>query len=221
MLPLPFEKYVPTILKNNITVKGQALIDKVDTLLEVIKDEILEMYYFKDPVRTPNSFLEELGFWLNANLLNTDSDFNKRSKVKGAVRGHKNRGSWEDDAKIRIDSITSLDSAIFRAVDTDDWILGGDGIVIDSSYYWATMGADGLDLDLGLALIGAGDEVEVAGNIYIDLHEGVFTAVLTVDQITQIVTEIEDDVVPGYFRVHLGYINTTGQFIVYSGGVIG
>ena len=206
MLPLPFENHIPYLLRENMDDKGQAFVDKVDSLIEEISQEVLEMYWFKVPYRAPADFLNELGAYINANITPTDSERTKRSKIENAVKGHKLRGTWEDDAKLRIDAITSLDAVIIQSVGSDDWILVGDGLT-PSTHYWATMGADGIDLDLGLSLIGAGDEIEVAGNIYINLHDGVTTPVLTQAQVDAVVFEIDEDVVPAYYRVHLGYMS--------------
>ena len=101
----------------------------------------------------------------------------------------------------------------------DDWILVGDGLT-PAAFYWAALGVDNIDLDLGIALIGEGTEVEVAGNIFINAHDGITVATLTADQVTQIVQELQDDVVPAYYIVNIGYVNTSGQFIIYSGGII-
>lgn len=108
---------------------------------------------------------------------------------------------------------------IFRSYDQDDWILVGDGLT-PAAFYWAALGADGVDDMLGIALIGKGDEIEVAGNIYIDCHKGVLVSTLTAAQIAQIVTELESDVAPAYMRIILGYINATGAFIEYANGRI-
>jgi len=68
--------------------------------------------------------------------------------------------------------------------------------------------------------VGDGTEVEIWGNIYIDLHYGIHTAVLSASQIEQIVTDISMDIVPAYVRVYLGYVPVTGGFTIYSGGII-
>jgi hypothetical protein len=91
----------------------------------------------------------------------------------------------------------------------------------DPPYYWGTMGVDGIDDLLGLAIIGDGTEVEIVGNIYIDCHYGIFVSTLTAAQIIQIVDDMAIDIVPAYMRVYLGYIDATGAFINYAGGTIG
>ena len=79
-----------------------------------------------------------------------------------------------------------------------------------TAYYWAALGADGIDDDLGISLIGSGLEIEVAGNIYIDVDN----AVLTAGEQEQIRVAMLD-IVPAYMKVHFGYLDGTGTFIEY------
>lgn len=220
LLPLPFEDFIPELLKRNINDDGQAFIDKIDSLLEEIAEEVLEMQYFKLPERCISSFLEELGYMLNAGIVNTDDDVTKRRKIITAIQTHKNRGTWEDDAKQRIDAITGYSAAVFKITDSDDSIEQS-GLISEPDYYWSTEGSPGIsDDNLGTWEVGLGTETVIAGNIYIDCHEGIYTAVLTSDQIEQIVFDLETDVAPAYMILYLGYINTSGQFIKYTGGII-
>jgi len=222
MFPYPFEKFVPDILRNNLTAKGQAFIDKHDEYILAWIEELKELYFAnKLPERIPLDFLEEMGYFLNAGLMQTDTETIKRKKIADAVKSHKLRGTWNDDAKIRIDNITGYNAAIFVATQSDDSIEMGQTSSEDATVYWSTeSGYDGADDSLGTWEIGDFTEYVIAGNVYIDCHEGVNTAVLTSDQIEQIVVELEFDVVPAYMKVYLGYINTLGQFIVYTGGII-
>lgn len=220
MLPLPIENYIPKLLTDNIDDRGQAFIDKINSLIINILDDIMEMQYFKLPERCPSVFIDELGYLLNAGIINTDTDRIKRNKIKNAVRSHRNRGLWQDDAKLRIDNITGYSAKIFRSIDSDDSILMAKQAA-DPDRYWMTLSAkDGSDDNLGIWLIGDFTEYVIAGNISIDCHDGIHTAVLTAAQIFQIKVEIQDDVVPAYCAVYLGYVNASGQFIVYSGGII-
>jgi hypothetical protein len=219
LLPIPLIKFFPKIFKNDD--KAINLASKIETNLLTWKNDIIELNRFFRPDEVMERFLTELNFYLEAGMLNQDTELIKRKKARDAISQHKIRGTWQADAKIRIDNITGLSpgSRIFRSTGTADWILVGDGTT-PTDFYWASMGADGIDLDLGLDLIGEGTEIEIAGNIFIDLHEGVNTDVLTAEQIAHIVTDLETDVVPAYFIVNLGYVNVTGQFIIYSGGII-
>lgn len=220
MLPESFLDFIPKFLKDNIDAGGEALVTYMDELQDEFYGYIREMYFFKDALRSPDIFLDELGYWLSAGLKQDDSEATKREKIYYAVMNHKNRGTWEDDAKIRIDSITGYSAAIFRAGDNDDGILLGQEAT-DPDFYWMTFQDNsGTDDDWGWWLVGDFTEYVIAGNVYIDCHEGVTTPVLTSDEIQKIVDEISEDVVPAYYAVYLGYVNSIGQFIKYAGGVI-
>jgi len=222
MLPSSFEKVLPVFLSKALSddPSGQALVDFWDNITDTIKDEILELYYVKRPERIPSRWLNILGEYLSADLLNIDSDFTKRYKILKSIETHKKRGTWIDDAKNRIDAVTSLDAAIFHAQDSDDSIELGQQLN-DPDFYWSTEGAqDGVDDKLGTWEVGDFTEYVITGNVYIDCHSGINVSTLTADQISKIVMNLETDVAPAYMRVYLGYVNATGQFIKYAGGVI-
>lgn len=207
MLPEDIDDYIPKIFDRDDSLN--ALISKINQLVSDTKSDIMGIGGLKDPSVIPSNFLTDIGDFLNAGILTTDSDREKCEKIATAVAGHKIRGSWTNDAKPKVDLVAAGDSQIFRSFDGDDWILTGDGLT-PSAYYWASMGADGIDDDLGLALIGAGDEIEVAGNIYIDVDNSSLTAV---EQ--ESIRLVMLDLVPAYFKVHFGYLNVGGQFIEY------
>ena len=222
MLPLPFEDHITVLLKQNINDKGQAFVDKVDSLLVEIRDEILEMQYLKFIARMPAAFLNELGDYLAAGLKNLDSDSEKRKKISEAVLGHKSRGSWNDDAKLRINAITGYSAVLYTNTDPEDSIEMGGLDKEDDDVYWSTeRGDDTMDTSLGTWELGFMTEYVVAGNVYINCHDGVTTPVLTQSQVDQIVLELDDDVVPAYFRAYIGYVDGSGGFVTYTGGVIG
>lgn len=210
MLPDAIE-LVPKILQENINNDGQALVDKLDEYIGDWKEETNLMQNSNNPVLCPQSMLEELGYQISANLLNTDTDRQKRVKILNAVKGHKKRSSFNLDAKIKIDAIAGGNSKIIRGITSDDWILCGD-VIVPTSYYWATMGCDGIDDDYGLSLIGDGYEIELSGNVYIDVDNDS----LTTSQIAQIRLELENDVAPAYMRIFIGYVNISGVFIIYD-----
>ena len=118
-----------------------------------------------------------------------------------------------------IDNITGLDAVLLKVVGNDDWIITGDGLT-PSTFFWGTMGADGIDDELGLSLVGEGTEIEIQGNIFINAHDGITVATLTAAQVDQIVSELENEVAPAYFIINIGYIDTTGAFVTYAGGII-
>jgi len=222
MLPLPFEDHISVLLRKDITVKGQAFIDKVDALITEIRDEILEEYFLKSPLRVSSEFLIELDYYLKAGIKNKDSELTQRLKIQNSVQGHKERSLWLTDAKPRIDAITGLDAVLYKLSDEqkDEWLLIGDEDTCPESYYSASLGYDDIDDYLGISLLGGGDEVEIPGNVYINCHEGIHTPVLTNEQILQIVEDFEKDICPAYFRIFLGYVDTSDIFIIYTNGVI-
>jgi hypothetical protein len=219
MLPNPFLNYFPKLYQNDP--KAQVLGLKMDSIFSGIKTDIFNLKRLNRCDECPGQFLDELDYLLQSNIKPTDTETIKRKKICNSVSAQKKRGTWEDDSKIRIDFITGYSSSIYTALSSDDWILCGDGMLESSLNYWGSMGADGIDSNLGISLIGEGTEIEIQGNIYINLHVGYYTTVLTAAQIQQIVLEISTDIVPAYMRIYLGYADITGSFNLYSGGIIG
>jgi hypothetical protein len=209
MLCRPFEKFIPRFFKRDD--KLNAFADKHDNIMESIEDDTIGLNDIIDPAKAPTIVLNELGYYLNASLRAQDTDKQKRIKIATAIQGHKKRATFKYDAKPKIDAIALGDSVIIRGVSGDDWILTGDGLT-PSTYYWGSMGCDGIDDDLGLGLIGDGNEIEIAGNIYIDVDNNSLSA----SEIAQIVFELEIDIAPAYMKIFLGYIDGTGVFIVYD-----
>jgi len=207
LLPETIGDYIPVWYDRDE--KLLAFISKIDSIIQDLKDDTLSLNTFIDPMRIPSAFLDNLGYYLNAGIQSQDTETEKRQKIAGAVEGHKRRGSFNLDAKPKIDLICGGNSVIIRSFDKDDWILVGDGLT-PTAYYWAAMGADGIDDDLGISLIGSGLEIEVAGNIYIDVDNSTLSAA---DQ-DRLELEMQD-IVPGYMYVHFGYVNVSGQFIEY------
>jgi len=209
MLPQSFEKYIPRFFRRDT--KLIAFSDKIDEILDSIRYDTVGLNDIIDPVKCPAIILDELGYFLNAGIQAQDSEDQKRLKIATAIQGHKKRGTFKFDAKPKIDAIAGGDSQIIKGISGDDWILVGDGLT-PSSYYWASLGCDDIDADLGIALVGSGDEIVIAGNIYIDVDNNSLTA----NQIDQIRLELETDIVPAYMRIFIGYIDGTGNFIIYD-----
>jgi hypothetical protein len=211
LLPLPFLEQIPRWLQEQ---GGAAsLADKSDETIASIFAETIGLETLRDPGRAPSVTLDELGYMLGANVLPYDSDATKRSKIAMAVSGHKNRGLWLLDAKIKIDTITGFSATVYTVWATSvGWLIRGDGIEIENEM--ATLGGDGIYN--GLLLIGQGTEPELPGNVYIDTG----TSTLTSGQVGRIVYELALDVVPAYFRIFIGY-TSAGEFIVYPNGQIG
>lgn len=218
MLPLPFIDYIPQQLRQNINAQGQAFVDKIEELLTDISEEVLALYWLKLPERCPAKFLDELGFWLSAELNNFDTERDKRKKIYQAIEIHKRQNSWTQDLKIKCDNITGYSAQIIKALGTTGkWVLIGDGTT-PSTYKWASLGADdGTDPDLGLALIGDSADIEQRGNIFINLHPSIDYAILTEAVVQQAYYEIEGKNPLSYFNVFIGYINSAGNFANYDG----
>jgi hypothetical protein len=219
MLPLPSINFFPKAFQDDS--KAIALGNKLDSYIALWTADILGIKTVARADMIPGSLIDELGFLLNANIMPTDTEVLKRQKVAHAIERQVIRGTWTDSAKVRIDDITGLNSAIYISALSDDWILCGDGITETSASYWGTMGCDGIDDALGLALIGDGTEIEIQGNVYINLHVGIFVSTLTNAEILAIVADIGSDIAPAYFRIYLGYENALGQFELYANGTIG
>ena len=220
MIP-SFKKLIPKIFHGDS--KSDALANKADDNINAWKKDVIDIKRLIRPDETPSEFLAELDFLLSAGIKSNDSDVIKRRKIRDAVATHKIRGTWTADAKVRIDNITGLSpgSRILRwnHFYTSDWIWTDDTpsiIPAAPDDYWATWGCDGVDTDTGLDWIGAGTEIEIWGNIYIDCHEGIDVATLTAAQRAKIVLDLTYDVVPAYFRVLLGYVNAAGLFVAYD-----
>lgn len=200
-LPIPFIEHVPDIFRQDADDSMTALADKMDTIMASVVAEILRLYDLKLPDQCPAGLLDELGYYVAAGILNTDTETIKREKIATAVQGHKVRGSWVNDAKPKVDAIAGGDSKIWGSPYEDDWILMTDGTEPDY-VYWSAMGSDGIDDELGIWLVGEGTEYVVAGNVYIDVDN----ATLTAAQVQQIVDALIADVAPAYMWVHLGYV---------------
>lgn len=218
IIPEDILQHFPKIYRDNPDAGITALKNKINSILLSINTDIDTINAFKDVMRCPAQFLVELGIMLNAGINYMDSEIIKRKKILSAITSHKKRGTWASDAKLRIDAITGYDARISTSIDSSDWIMLGNSD--DPDYYWGTMGVDGVDDSLGLDLIGAGTEIVISGNIYIDCHYGIHTSTLTSDQIAQIVMEIAFDVIPAYYKIYLGYYDVIGAFNVYPGGTI-
>lgn len=218
MLPIPTIDYIPKILRERATLETVAFTDKMDTDILAWFRDIKNIDQLLDVDQCPSNYLTLLGNMLSASVQTIDSDRTKRQKIYSAIQTHKRRGSWVAHAKLIIDAITGYNAVRFITTDEDDWILCGDGS-LELGTSWAILGGDGT-APYGMTLVGDGTEVEIWGNIYIDLHYGIHTAVLSASQIEQIVADIARDIVPAYVRVYLGYVPTTGGFTTYSGGII-
>jgi hypothetical protein len=207
MLPIPFINYIPIFFERDD--KLIAFADKIDEFLIGIKDDTIGLNDLLNPFKAPVQVLDYFGDYFNAGINIFDSEHTKRIKIATAIQSHKKRGSFVFDAKPKIDAIAGGDSQILKTFGADDWILTGDGLT-PSAYYWAAMGTDGIDDDLGILLVGSGDEIIVAGNIFIDVDNNSLTA----EEQLRIRIELED-IAPAYMIVHVGYLDGSGTFVEY------
>ncbi len=213
MLPIPFEKFIPRMFRRDANLT--ALSDKADTHLEEWKADILDFKQFPDPLSIRSGLVDDLGELVAAELLDTDSDTIKRGKIAKAVEGHKVRGTFAFDIKLKIDTIVGGDSSIVTGIGLDDWVMSGDGINPPAGSFWAGMGGDGvLTDDYGIRLVGNGSESVVPGIVEIDVDDNALSAAV----VLQIVESIENSVA-AYMRVFLGAF-TAGVFVRYANGQI-
>ena len=199
-----------------------ALISEFDSQFGEIEDFINGLNLLFEPDLCPAKFLRTLGNMLSANISDSEPEASRRRKIYSAIKYHKIRGSWNLHVKPLIDGITGYNSQIYSTPDSDDWILyGGDSTVDDDTKSWGCFGcSNGVD-PLGFMLVGAGTEVEIQGNIYIDMHQGVYGQTLTAAQITEIRSQIEYEIVPAYMIVNLCYFTALGgSLTIYPNGTI-
>lgn len=212
MLPIPLRDNIPALLRAKLdeSQSGTDLIDQLEEYVLEWSEETFNLVYLKTPERCPASFLDELGNYVNAGITNLDEERTKRQKIRSAVKGHKLRGTWEADVKPKVDAIAGGDSQIFTPSNQADWIMLG-AETSDPDVYWATMGMDGVDDDLGIDLVGSFEELVIAGNIAIDVDN----ASLTSDELDNIVATLELDILPAYYRINIGYVDGGGNFVSY------
>lgn len=215
-LPIPFINFIPKIFKTDS--KAINLSANIDADLNEWKIDALDLKRLYRPMETKVETLDILGDMVNSNLFDEDTVLTKRKKIQNAIPSHKLRGTWADDVKLIIDSITGYNSTILTSIGTDDWILVGDGLTPSSSY-WAALGVDGIDDDLGISLIGEGDEIEIAGTIYINVHSGITSETLSLEIFLSIANSIRESILPAYYDVKIGYIDGDAQFINYDKGL--
>ncbi len=200
MLPIPFETHgLPKLYRDNLTPAAAALAAKIDALLTEWKADLVGILCLRWPERIPAALIPEAAHMLGARLLAFDDERTRRKKLRSAVAGHKERSLWFADAKPDVDSICGGDATIYTQIDQDDWIQC-DGTE-PASVYWAALGYDGADTHLGIALIGEGIEVEISGNVYVNVDNAALSAA---DQVR--LRETAEEWVPAYMKVHFGYL---------------
>lgn len=236
MLPIPFEKFIPSFFNRDS--KIDALANKTDENLQEWKEDILNLNTIIDPIKIPSVILGDIGDYLNAGILSTDSDRTKRQKIYNAVSTHKFRGTWKFDVKPTIDSIVGDDAKLYGSSgDSSDFIVLGQE-ADDPDFYWGTIGIDGIDDDLGVDIVGEGTELVLAGIFLIDVGIGDLSQIPKVTSDgkikvtsdgkikTSYTVDVEalkvalEDKIPDYFRVFLGYTDNNGIFRYFENGQI-
>lgn len=218
MLPLPVRRYISRILIKNETPAVTNLIYRMQNHLQSWRQEVLDLRFLNNPVRVNKNFIDELGALVAAPIRPGDTERTKRQKVAYAVRNHKKFGSWKDQIKLRIDAITGYDSELIESIDSGDWLLLGYESD-DPDKYWATMGMDGIDDGLGIDLIGDFDELQIPGNIYINLQKGITTPVISPEILDKLISDLSDPdtgFAVAYYKFFFGYIDAVGSFIIYA-----
>jgi phage tail-like protein len=222
MLPVPSIEYIPSIFKKNISPELLAMTNKMDEhWLEWLKG-ILDLANLTDVSKCPYNFLDILGNYVAANILPNDDETNKRQKIANAIMMHKFRSTWGNDISILISIITGYTPAIFRPFDKHDWVLLGRESINEysgSMQDFAILGT-GMDYVESISLLGGviTTQENVWGVIYINLHPGIDTPILSESVIQQIINNIKLDNIPAYFIINLGYTDSDGEFVVYDGG---
>jgi len=212
MYPETVLDYIPLLYRDDPG--AQALASKLDSILASIRRDLDDMKHFYTCDRVRSIFLDELGLWLNAGVNVGDSERTKRQKICTAVAGHKNVGTWKFDFKPKIDAVSGYDSEIISSVGTGSWIVVGDGLE-PSSYYWSSVGADGIDDELGIEVYGDGLRGEDPGVIRINIHPSETTPVISEETYNAIRADLEPSE-PAYYLVILGYQDSSGLFISYD-----
>jgi hypothetical protein len=215
MLPVPTKKFIPKAYRDNDQVEMYSLTNKMDEYMNLIFSEVSTFRRVLDPEKCLSKFLDVFGKYLSAGIFSYDSDKTKRQKIYYAVKNQRNRGLWDESAKIGIDLITGYSAVILDPRTENDWIETGDGVVEVGYDHWAIEESND-PLYLSLLEIGSLLELEVAGNIYIDCHPTIHVSTLTSDQIQRIEDFLLAEITPAYFIVHFGYIDTNGRYQDYG-----
>jgi len=132
MIPLPFIRQIPKIFQSDYF--AQKIANKADIHLNDWKKDVLDLNKIYRSDEMNSILLDELGYFLNANLLNVDSELDKRKKIQKTIYVHKNRCLWKNDVKIRIDRIAGYDSQIYSVV-----YGGSRGNIAINCHYGITM----------------------------------------------------------------------------------
>jgi hypothetical protein len=215
IIPKPFKKYIPKLFHSDS--KTDNLANKADSQIQAWFKDAVDIQRLFRPDETKSSVLPYLNDYIYADFKTGDDDKTKRQKLQDAITFHKTRTLWSEDMRDDIGTITGTTPLLYKIseADSDDWIELGN-LSTDPTTYWGTEGKDdGTDDKLGKLELGVGLEVEIAGNIYIDLVD----TGLTPTVVQAVKAYIEDDRDPAYYIIHLGYVSG-GVWTDYPNGII-
>ena len=221
MLPLPFDKYIPQTLRDQLPddPSGQALVNKSNETLAYLKADTLQIEWLRNPDQCPSKYLSLVAEKYAVTLQPLDSDRVKRTKIKNAIKSHRDHGLFVPVVKPIIDAITGLSSYIFHlSVDTDeDEILLGDGD--DEATSWSIFGGDGSPI-YGFAIMGDDSYEKTPGVVWISLTNNPVAGAAITDAMVDEIKKVILPEVPAYFVIYLGYENAEGYFVMFTEPVV-
>jgi hypothetical protein len=221
LLPLPIRDFTPPM-------EGDGPLKRMlDRKIETWFDETFGLERCRDPARMPQETLDEMGHLLAADIADGDSERVKRVKIALAIDHLKSRGTW---AKIKelIDALTGTDSRVYDNNTTqaeDQWVLmGGETMssTVDSELFSIIGGKDASE-PYGIKMSGGttqdGDKGTLIGGpgiIYIDLIDGTLSASVQEAVKKELILQV-----PAYFRVFIGYYDTSArEYKIFPNGEV-
>lgn len=208
MLPIPFERAIPSAYKEVGGEALDALTSKADEHLKAWRNDLIELAYIYVPERTKSQYLGVLGNFLNADVRPANTDRQKREKITNAITRHKQAATWVFDVKLIVDTYAGGDSSLLFDISEAWWVIA-DGTE-PSAYDWSALGYESEQGFDGIIVTGAGDEPIFPGNVFIDVDN----SSLTTAEVEELKVELQPSV-PAYFRVILGYVSG-GSFVEYG-----
>lgn len=221
MLPIPFDKYIPQTLRDQLPddAGGQALVTKSNESLQNLRNDTIEIEWLRNPEQCPSKYLSMLAEKFAVTLQPLDSDRVKRIKIKNAIKSHRNHGLFAEVVKPLIDGVTALDSFIYHtpSVLDEDEILLGDGV--DESTIWSIFGGDGVT-PFGFEVMGDDVSEQVAGVVWLALTDDPVAGAAISNSTIEYVKSVILPEVPSYFIIYLGYVDAGGYFVMYTNPVV-
>ena len=224
ILPVPFLDNIPKVLREEIADgnanDGQALCDYMDTFIDECDDLVTEFGFIQTPERCPSQFLNELGYMINANIVSTDTDTQKRQKIQYAIANRQTKGSFTGFLKALIDAITGYSSSMWTDLTENWWVEmdPSDGVwstisagKVTTPYDWGIEGSPGGSHN-GLWELATGLEVFAPGNLYINLGDG---GVLGSTIINEVIALLQSYAYIAYMIINIGWVSNN-LFTIYG-----